>query len=282
MRRVPSDDQSTIGAKAPKAVTSEGCEEARLLLSRRAMLGVSAGLFSWAFVPRSAEAAGSDGEARLLVVILRGGMDGLSTVVPHGDKHYVSMRGDLALPEASTIRLNGFFGLHPALKHFGALYRAGDAAVVHATAVPLRSRSHFEAQDNLENGLPGLDPDATGWLNRLLHVLPAGAPVKVGGALEIGEAPLILRGPAPVVGWSPTSFRHVEDPILYMIRTLYRDQDRELFTHLEHGLEGLRMAERVVKVDPDIGVLRNGFRGAGRLLASPTGPRIAVLSMKDR
>ena len=76
----------------------EGCAESRLLMSRRAMLGVSAGLFSWAFMPRFAEAADAANDPRLLVVVLRGGMDGISTVVPFGDPHYVSMRGGIAIP----------------------------------------------------------------------------------------------------------------------------------------------------------------------------------------
>ena len=76
----------------------EGCAESRLLMSRRAMLGVTAGLFSWAFMPRFAEAAAGD-DPRLLVVVLRGGMDGVIDCVPFGDQHYVSMRGDIAIPQ---------------------------------------------------------------------------------------------------------------------------------------------------------------------------------------
>jgi uncharacterized protein (DUF1501 family) len=256
-----------------------GCAESQLLMSRRGVLGLTAGLFSWAFMPRFAEAAGAADDPRLLVVVLRGGMDGISTVVPFGDAHYVSMRGDIAIPAASTIRLNSFFGLHPAMSNFGRFYRAGQAAVVHATCVPLRNRSHFDGQDNLENGLPGLTSNATGWLNRLLTALPAGAPIRLRGAIQIGDAPLILRGPAPVLGWSPTWFQHVEDPTLYMIRTLYRERDPRLLRVLEQGLRADRLAERVDEDDGSISPLRKGFRGAGRLLAASDGPRIAVLSV---
>src|SRR5262245_35632229 len=84
----------------------EGCAESRLLISRRSMLGVSAGLFSWAFMPKYAEAATAANDPRLLVVILRGGMDGISVVVPFGDPAYVNMRGDIHIPAASTIKLN--------------------------------------------------------------------------------------------------------------------------------------------------------------------------------
>jgi uncharacterized protein (DUF1501 family) len=226
-------------------------------------------------MPRFAEAATSG--ARLLVVVLRGGMDGINVCVPFGDSHYVSMRGKIAIPASSTIRLNSFFGLHPALKNFGAMYKAGESAVVHATCVPLRNRSHFDAQVNLENGLQANTGNATGWLNRLLTALPAGAPIKSAGAIQIGEAPLILRGPAPVLGWSPTWFDSVDDPTLYMVRTLYRDRDPEMYGMLQRGLTAHRLASRVD--DGDISSLRKAFRGAGRLLAAADGPRIAVLSV---
>lgn len=258
---------------------AEGCAESRLLMSRRAMLGVTAGLFSWAYMPRFAEAAGASGP-RLLIVVLRGGMDGINVCVPFGDSHYASMRGGIAIPTASTIRLNSFFGLHPALKTFGNLYKSGAAAIVHATCVPLRNRSHFDAQDNLENGLPGAaTANPTGWLNRLLTALPAGAPIKSAGAIEIGEAPLILRGPAPVLGWSPTWFESVEDPTLALVRSLYHERDAQMYSSLERGLKANRLASRVGKDDGDISSLRKAFRGAGRLLAAADGPRIAVLSV---
>jgi uncharacterized protein (DUF1501 family) len=251
------------------------CAESRLLMSRRAMLGgLSAGLFSLAYMPRFAEAAGDNGP-RLLIVVLRGGMDGINTVVPFGDSNYISMRGSLAIPAASTIQLDSFFGLHPALTNFGNLYKSGQAAAVHATCVPLRNRSHFDAQDNLENGLGGRGSQ-TGWLNRLLSELPAGEPIRTAGAVQIGESPVILRGPAPVLGWSPTWFWNVDNPTLDSIRTLYRDTDPQMGGMLERGLKADALAG-ATNGDGDIGLLREGFRGAGRLLAAVDGPRIAVL-----
>jgi uncharacterized protein (DUF1501 family) len=279
MTKMPDDPTLSAAERRLRHAACEGCAESRLLMSRRAMLGVTAGLFSWAFMPRFAEAASAGGDPRLLIVVLRGGMDGINTVVPFGDSHYVSMRGDIAIPRASTIRLDSFFGLHPALKNFGDLYKADEAAVVHAACVPLHNRSHFDTQDNLENGLPDLAANATGWLNRLLTTLPAGSPIRSGGAIQIGDAPLIMRGPAPVLGWSPTWFTQVDNPILYMIRTLYRDRDPALLRILEHGLKADRLAERVDEDDGQISTLRKGFRGAGRLVAASDGPRIAVLSV---
>lgn len=259
---------------------AEGCAESRLLMTRRAMLGMSFGLYSWAFMPRYAEAATeATSDPRLLVVVLRGGMDGLSTVVPVGDRHYVSMRGDIAIPKSATIKLNSLFGLHPALKNFGRMYQAGDASVVHATCVPLRNRSHFDTQDNLENGLPDRASNTTGWLNRMLTALPKGRPIVANGAIQIGEAPLILRGPAPVLGWSPAPYAHLKDPTLYMVRTLYRERDPELLDVLDMGIKADQLAEGVDQDDGDISSLRKAFRGAARLVAAPKGPRIAVLSV---
>lgn len=261
-----------------RAAAAEGCDESRLLLSRRSMLGVTAGLFSWAFMPRDAEASVAD--PRLLVVVLRGGMDGLSAVVPYGDLDYVSSRGELAIPSASLNRIDGFFGLHPALRTFAGLYGAGDASIVHAACVPLRTRSHFDCQDNLESGLPGAGLATTGWLNRLLEVLPAGAPLKTRGAIEISDAPLLLRGAAPVLGWTSTQIAPVKDPTLYLIRSLYRAIDKPLSGKLELGLQAERMADGLGSDPPTMSDLTRSFRGAGRLLAAPVGPRIAVLSVQ--
>ena len=262
-----------------RAAASQGCAESRLLLSRRSMLGVTAGLFSWAFAPKIASASTAD--PRLLIVVLRGGMDGLSTV-PYDEPAYYTTRRilkiekEFLLPLANASR----FGLHPSLKTFGRFYDDGDASIVHATCVPLRTRSHFDCQDNLENGLPGFAANSTGWLNRMLQSLPKGEIVRKQGAIEIGQAPLILRGQEPVLGWSASAVAHVEDPTLYMIRSLYRQRDPELFEAVELGLKGQRFAEGVFTPDDTMDDLQIAFTGAGNLLASPVGPRIATLSVQ--
>jgi uncharacterized protein (DUF1501 family) len=273
-----TDDRTKHAADEVCCAAAEGCAESRLLMSRRAVLGVTAGLFSWAYMPRYAEAGGND--PRLLIVVLRGGMDGINVVVPFGDRSYNSMRGAIAIPKRETIQLDSFFGMHPAMPKFAQMFKRREAAVVHATCVPLRNRSHFDGQDNLEAGLPGLiNANPTGWLNRLLTALPAGSPIKSRGAIQIGDAPLILRGPAPVLGWSPTWFQSVQDPTLYMLETLYRSNDREMYDMLQRGLKAHKLASRLDQDDGSISSLRKGFRGAGRLLGSATGPRIAVLSV---
>jgi uncharacterized protein (DUF1501 family) len=260
------------------AAAAEGCAESRLLLSRRSMLGVTAGLFSSAFIPQSAEAAGET-EPRLLVVVLRGGMDGLSTVVPYGDLNYFSSRGELAMPTAGLIRLDSFFALHPSLRTFASMYTAGEASVIHAVAPPLRTRSHFDCQDNLESGLGGRSSNPTGWMNRLLAAMPTGTLIKTRGAIAVGEGPLMLRGSAPVMGWSPDVLAHVVDPTLYLIRSLYRNVDKGLYDNLESGLRTQTFAEGLGADPITMPELQKAFRGAGRLLGAGTGPRMAVMSV---
>jgi uncharacterized protein (DUF1501 family) len=276
MTSMPDSVDETIARAAA------GCEESRLLMSRRAMLGVTTGLFSWAYAPRwaTAMAGEASSDPRFLVVVLRGGMDGLSTVVPFGDNSYYSLRGDIAIPRNRTIKLDNFFGLHPAMRRFGKMYRKGQAAVVHAACVPLRTRSHFDTQDNLENGYPdAVVSNSTGWLNRLLQALPTGSPILSHGAIQIGEAPLILRGSAPVLGWSPASYPHLEDPLLYMVRSLYQQNDAQMHAYLEAGIRADHLAEGKGGKNNNVSELRKGFRGAARLLRAPNGPRIAVLSV---
>lgn len=255
----------------------DGCAESRLLLSRRATLGITAGLFSSAFMPGLASAASSD--PRLLVVVLRGGMDGINAVVPHGDPAYVEMRGAIAIPRSATIRLNNFFGLNSALPTFGEMYGRGEALAVHACCTPLRNRSHFDTQDNLENGLPGLASNATGWLNRLLQVMPQGSPIDAYGAIQVGEAPLLLRGPARVLGWSPTWFSHPGPEVAGPVKTLLKRQDKELYNALTAGMKADALAEQTAGDDDDASTFVRAFRGAGRLLSAANGPRIAVMSV---
>ena len=257
----------------------EGCPESRLLLSRRAMLGVTASLFSSAFLPNLAF-ADTDSDARLLIVILRGGMDGIGMVRPKLDSHYEEMRRELALPFASTLSLGSDFALHPRLSRVHAMFGAGQASIVPAAGIPLRNRSHFECQDNLENGLNVNKSNSTGWLNRLFGALPAGDPIRTRYGLEIGDAPVILRGPEPVLGWSPTWFEKSRPETIAALESTYKNLDPALWDSLKRGLEADRLAlSSGAGTGDDISSLRKGFVGAARLMRAETGPRIAVLSV---
>ena len=275
------DDHDDLAAVDPAVLGAarEGCGESRLLMTRRSLLGVTAALFSSAFLPDFAS-AGTDPEARFLVVVLRGGMDGIGTLIPKLDPRYQEVRRQLAIPFSSTLSLGSDFALHPALPRVHTMFKDGDAAFVPAAGIPLRTRSHFECQDNLENGLPVNVANATGWLNRLLGALPAGDPIRVKGGIEIGEAPLILRGPEPVLGWSPTWFEKSDPGNIARLESLYSAKDPALWDSLSRGLAAHAMALSAGAVaGDDISVLRKGFIGAARLMRASGGPRISVLSV---
>jgi uncharacterized protein (DUF1501 family) len=106
---------------------------------------------------------------RLVVIFQRGAADGLNVVVPWREKNYYSMRPNIAIPQKEVIDLDGFFGLHPSLASFKPLYDAGHLAIVHAAGSPDMSRSHFDAQDFMESGTPGIKSTQDGWLNRALQ-----------------------------------------------------------------------------------------------------------------
>ena len=122
------------------------------------------------FLVRSvlAQTATAPGQ-RLVVIFQRGAADGLNVVVPYQEKNYYSMRPSIAIPQNQVLDLDGFFGLHPSLAAFKPLYDQGQLAVVHACGSPDMSRSHFDAQDYMESGTPGVKNTDDGWLNRALQ-----------------------------------------------------------------------------------------------------------------
>lgn len=256
---------------------NEGCEESRLLISRRAMLGMSAGFCAWAFAPRTAEAEVN--QKRLLIVVLRGGLDGLHVAPPTADPLYLGLRGNCV--PAQLERVDATFSLNAQMTNFLRMYKQGNAALVHGVAPPLQNRSHFDCQDNLELGVAGGSRIKSGWMNRLLDELKRGNPVQAPDALEIGPKPLILRGPAPVLSWSTggiprshwTTYNASVEKVLSASAPAYS-------ALLKSGLSTDELARSVGDPLPaTTSGWRNAFRGAGRLLASPTGPRIAALTL---
>ena len=175
--------------------------------SRRDVLLASGTLFAWAYLPKLALAEGRD--PRFLAIILRGALDGLATVAPVGDPGWIALRGDNALTlegKTPALRLDDFFALNPAMPNLHRMFQANEAIIVHACATPYRERSHFDGQDVLESGLPKPASSDSGWLNRALAGLAPGGRVdpKGGKVFAVGPVtPLVVRGPAPVLSWSP-------------------------------------------------------------------------------
>ncbi|MBQ0960614.1 DUF1501 domain-containing protein [Ideonella sp. 4Y11] len=247
-------------------------------LSRRRWLGGVAALASTMACPSlvMAGAAGPD-DPRMVLVILRGGMDGLAAVPALGDPDFQSARGPMAQFGRPTLPLDQGFALHPELAKLHEAYRAGELTVVHAVAQAYRERSHFDGQQLLESG--GLQPYTLrdGWLGRAL---------KVGGlrkGLAIGNAvPLVLRGAAGVDTWAPSALPDPPTELLERLRMLYAD-DKELLAALTRA-QSLRddAAGGMASVDARKGghdAFRTLAKRAAEFLSQPNGPQIAVLEL---
>jgi uncharacterized protein (DUF1501 family) len=142
---------------------------------------------------------------RLVVIFQRGAADGLNVVVPYREKNYYAMRPSIAIPQNQVIDLDGFFGLHPSLATFKPLYQSGHLAIVHAAGSPDMSRSHFDAQDFMESGTPGIKSTEDGWLNRVLQAedLVHRREQTAFRALALGpEVPRTLAGSVPAIALS--------------------------------------------------------------------------------
>ncbi|MGZ3314518.1 MAG: DUF1501 domain-containing protein [Caulobacteraceae bacterium] len=216
-------------------------------LTRRSALANAAGLgVSVSFLGRAAFAdSDRDLAARkLVVVVCRGGMDGLSVSPPVGDPDYAALRGRIAIAPfgqpGGALKLDDTFGLHPALASVHRLALAGQARIVPAVATPDRARSHFEAQDVLESGGTVAYGAGSGWLNRTLQAL---APARKIEALSVGgTAPLILRGPVQAGSWSPGGLEGHDQRLPRILADLYA-KDPLLGPALASGLQTQDMAK---------------------------------------
>jgi uncharacterized protein (DUF1501 family) len=266
-------------------MTMDWCESrTTLITSRRGLLLGGASFAAWAYLPKFARAA--DGrDPRLIVVILRGALDGLATVAPVGDPDYAGLHGSIALtPEGphAAVMLDSFFALHPSMPEFARMYKDKQAAIVHAVSTPYRDRSHFDGQDVLESGFAGPGRVQSGWLNRALEALPKGDRVMSG--LAVGPTtPLVLRGAAPTVGWAPVALPQADDDTAMRLVELYSHRDPALGTALSQGLQLEKAAlGDDMKPKPGAGgpaaAMRQVARGAAKLMAADDGPRIAALT----
>src|SRR5437763_5608008 len=186
-------------------------------------------LFAWSQMPRLARAEGRD--PRMLVIVLRGALDGLGAVAPVGDPDWIGLRGDRALVldgKPPALPLDSFFALNPAMPNLHRLYKAEQAIIVHATATPYRERSHFDGQDVLESGLTKPGAIDSGWLNRALTSLAPEARINPQGskAFAVGPVtPLVVRGRAPVMSWIPQTLLPASDDTQARLLDLYRHTD---------------------------------------------------------
>jgi uncharacterized protein (DUF1501 family) len=252
------------------------------MIDRRVFLGTATG----AMITAQARVAfaGAEADKRFVVVMLRGAMDGLSAVPAYGDPDYAGMRTGLAVPKPGerdgALKLDGFFGLHPALSGLGRRFAAGELLVFHAIASPYRDRSHFDGQNLLENGSPKPFGLTDGWLNRAMSALPG--PLR-SSRREYGVAlapamPLMLRGSAPVTSWSPSILPAPDQDLVARLGRLYRETDPKLASALEgaaqaNGVTGMSGTGRA----GGAGDLVTLMGAAARFLSSPNGPCVAMV-----
>lgn len=256
------------------------------MLTRRQFLANSAiGAATLLIWPKLTLAAtGSD--TRFLFVLLRGGLDGLESVPPYGDPGYQAIRGALALsPSAAkpAHKLDNVFALHPSFDYAAQLYAQGQFVPVVAAAPPYWGRSHFQAQNCVENGTSKPDGAQTGWLNRCIACMPG-----VDGLACAAVMPLTMRGPANVETWSPPLPTEVNPILLQRLQPLYAADTRlaapfaRAVTQqddspvLESGV-GMMAAGSGKPGKPKQGGLPVMMGAAGGFMGRADGPRVAFV-----
>lgn len=241
-----------------------------MTLNRRCFLGAGAAMMAMAALPKFALAATSAGDTRFLLVLLRGGLDGLHMLQPHGDPAFAGLRSDFvhAKGQPAALPLNSDFSLHGHLPFAASLYAEKQLAPIVALAPPYRQRSHFEAQDCLENGTAGTS-GSTGWLNRCVAAMPGGKGIALSAVM-----PLAMRGGGDVSTWSPPLAKGV-DPVLWQQLQLLYAADPSLaptFAAIDAKQDGMAAGKG-----------QNGLRlpqamaAAAKFMAADNGPRIGFV-----
>ena len=221
---------------------------------------------------------------RFVFVILRGAMDGLAAVAPYGDPNYRTARGGLALNNPGQpdglLDLNGYFGLNPGMQPLMPLYQQRQMLVVHAVASPYRERSHFDAQNVLENGTTHAN-GTDGWLNRALQVLSADP----SAAIAINQqVPLVLQGKMEVASWSPKGNAAPKGEYLEKIGALYQ-RDPLLADAYGEAMKAQALASQALTQDDKMAnkaakppaQLYVAAQAMAAMLKAENGPRVAVL-----
>jgi uncharacterized protein (DUF1501 family) len=259
-------------------------QQTRSSMSRRRFLARAGALASTALA--KVLFARTGGTARLVVVVLRGALDGLAAAPPHGDSDYGELHRELAIPAPGSpdgaLPLDGTFGLHPSLGFLHERFLGGELIVFQAVASPYRERSHFDGQNVLENGLTQPIGTADGWLNRALQSLPARFAAQRERAVAISQnVPLILRGDEPVLSKSPLTTPDVDEDLLARLADLY-SKDDWFSARLSEGVQGEKLADdargiATVPVPRAAAQLVGVARMAASMIGSDGGPEVAVI-----
>lgn len=230
---------------------------------RRGLLAAFGASALLTLFPRIAAAGAND--TRFLLVLLRGGLDGLHLLPPYADPAYAALRRDGAVAE--PIRIDALFGLHPAMPRSAGLYRDGHLLPWVAVAPPYRQRSHFDAQDCLENGTAAPGGARDGWLGRCVRAMPGAQALAVAAAM-----PLALRGSERAGNWWPPLPRPVDPQLLQQLQPLYAADPRlgEVFER-SAGSAGLPREGKGAFA------LAEAMRVAAQRMSAADGPRIGMV-----
>jgi uncharacterized protein (DUF1501 family) len=251
--------------------------------SRRGLLALGSAASLYALGGVKFALAAEPDDKRLIVILLRGGVDGLSVLVPYGDPAYARARRQLALslaggPETTALKLDGFFGLNDAMSFVASEYRAGAALGLQAVATPYRERSHFDAQNMMETGAVQPYSLQSGWLNRAVSVL-AGATPSTAVAIT-PTMPTLLIGPAKAGAYSAGKTIDVGDDTLERVMRMYAN-DPQLSAAFSESQIIKALAETATMdgtvMQADAGKFVGIATTAAKLMRTAGGPRIAVL-----
>jgi len=254
------------------------CHEGRLQMTRRgALLGLGTASMLAGLKPARAATASLP---RLVVIDTMGGLDGLSVVAPYGDPNLAKLRAQIMAPAVGQpggmFDLGGFYGLHPAMPNFYAMYKAGQAAVVHAVGNVGYTRSHFEGQDYLQSGAPTLL--TSGWLNRVMGLVQGVGMMQSG--INLGTmAPLLVRGGVETAGWAPDPFAQLASQSANDLQNLL-SPDPLLGPAYQAGFADRAVFNTLMKANPypsGLTSLQTFAWAAGDFLGAPNGPQIAAL-----
>ena len=256
-------------------------------LSRRNLLAGTTSLALWGMLPKMAIAGTRD--PRFLTIVLRGAVDGLALAAPVGDPDYVRLCGKLAVPKEGAgagLPLDGFFALNGAMPYLHSLYLKREVMIIHAVATPYRGRSHFDGQDVLESGLGGVARSDTGWLNRALAGLSHAGTSEPQKGLAMGAVvPLVMRGTAPVMSWTPKANNlPLRDQTVERLMDLYAHTDAGLAKAFAEGMAidrvataGADEAAAAMMSNPAMGPAMAG----GMMAAKPSAAQPAPVAAKS-
>lgn len=269
---------------------SNGLSRRRFLAGMGAGAAGVVGVATQLVTVRASFAAGA-GTGTLVVVFLRGGLDGLSVIVPADDPHLLAARPGIAVPGAALLPLDRGFGLHPALAPLHELWKQGRFTAVPATSTPDISRSHFQAQDYLERGAPtsGTNGGTGGWLDRVLEKLGPGTTFRAVG--QGSTLPRSLSGSQPSLSLTNLeSFHlaapeHLHDKTIVALQALYTGLDHPVAADVTRTIESLETAETLTVADyqpavayPETDVAK-GLLELAHLVKADVGMRVATIDV---